>query len=175
MRRRRCSSTCNSSTRGLSRTAKCARCGGACGIGALFTDRPRRSSFEQQHEPGREAAVDFTDCRALGVTVAGSAFPHLLFHLVPSFSGWTWVSLAFGETFEALVAGVQGALWKLGGVPRVLRSDNLSAATHELKDAGGRSLTKRFRAVLEHDGLESTRIRPGESHETASSRGPTAS
>ncbi len=126
---------------------------------------PKEVFFEQQHEPGREAAVDFTDCRALGVSIAGSAFPHLLFHLVLSFSGWTWVSLAFGETFEALVAGVQGALWELGGVPRVLRSDNLSAATHELRDTGGRSLTKRFRAVLEHYGLESTRIRPGESHE----------
>jgi hypothetical protein len=36
------------------------------------------------------------------------------------------VAIAFGETFEALVAGVQGALWALGGVPAVLRSDNLS-------------------------------------------------
>lgn len=35
--------------------------------------------------------------------------------------------MAFGETFEALVAGVQGALWALGGVADVLRSDNLSA------------------------------------------------
>ena len=41
--------------------------------------------------------------------------------------------LAFGETFEALVSGIQGALWSLGGVPQVLRSDNLSAATHELR------------------------------------------
>ncbi len=126
---------------------------------------PKEVFFEQTHEPGREAAVDFTDCSALGVTVAGRAFPHLLFHFVLTFSGWTWVTLAFGETFEALVAGLQGALWKLGCVPRVLRSDNLSAATHELKGSGGRSLTTRFKAVLDHYGLSSSRIRPGESHE----------
>lgn len=125
---------------------------------------PREVFFEQEHEPGREAAVDFTDCNHLGVHVGGLPFPHLLFHFVLTFSGWTYVALAFGETFEALVAGVQGALWKLGGVPRVLRSDNLSAATHELKE-GGRSLTRRFKDVLDHYGLASTRIRPGESHE----------
>lgn len=121
--------------------------------------------FEQVPELGREAAVDFTNCNELGVTIAGRAFPHLLFHFVLSFSGWTWVMLAFSETFEALVRGVQQALWALGGVPAVLRSDNLSAATHELKESGGRSLTARFKAVLDHYGMVSTRINPGESHE----------
>jgi Mu transposase-like protein len=120
--------------------------------------------FQQTHEPGREASIDFTHADDLGVTIAGEVFEHLLFHFVLSFSGWTWLGLAFAETYEALVAGVQGALWELGGAPRVLRSDNLSAATHELRD-GGRSLTKRFKAVLDHYGMTSTRIRPGESHE----------
>jgi hypothetical protein len=49
-------------------------------------------------------------------------------------------------------------------VPHVLRSDNLSAATHELRD-GGRSLTERFAAVIEHYGMRSTRIMPGEAHQ----------
>jgi hypothetical protein len=121
--------------------------------------------FEQQHVPGREAAVDFTHATDLGVTIAGRSLRHLLFQLVLSFSGWRWVTLAFGETFEALVAGVQGALWELGGVTEVLRSDNLSAATHELRQSAGRALNDRFRAVLDHYGMISTRIRPGESHE----------
>ncbi len=64
------------------------------------------------------------------MTITGVPFPHLLFEFVLSYSHWTWVSVAFGETFEALVAGVQGALWALGGVPEILRSDNLSTATH---------------------------------------------
>jgi hypothetical protein len=121
--------------------------------------------FEQKHVVGREASIDFTHCEELGVTIAGQPFPHLLFEFVLSFSKWLWACVAFAETFEALVGGVQGALWELGGVPLVLRSDNLSAATHELKLTGGRTLTVRFRGVLDHYDLRSTRIQPGESHE----------
>src|SRR5215207_878486 len=121
--------------------------------------------FEQVAVPGREAAIDFTHGTDLGVTIAGEPLPHLLFEFVLSYSGWRWVAVAFGETFEALVAGLQGAVWALGGVPAVLRSDNLSAATHELKLSGGRALTPRFRAVLEHYGMRSSRITPGRAHE----------
>jgi hypothetical protein len=121
--------------------------------------------FEQVAVPGREAAIDFTHASDLAITIGGEAFPHLLFEFVLSYSGWTWVAVALGETFEALTAGVQGAVWALGGVPAVLRSDNLSAATHELKRSSGRDLTTRFRAVLEHYGLRSSRITPGRAHE----------
>lgn len=121
--------------------------------------------FEQVAVPGREAAIDFTHASELGVTIAGDPFPHLLFEFVLSYSHWTWVAVAFGETFEALAAGVQGALWALGGVPDILRSDNLSAATHELKASSGRDLTPRFRAVLDHYGMRSSRITPGKAHE----------
>ena len=121
--------------------------------------------FEQVHPPGREAAIDFTHATALGVTILGELLTHLLFHFRLSFSKWTWCTIAFGETYEALVAGVQGAVWELGGVPAVLRHDNLSAATHELKKSGGRALTQRFKDVLDHYGMESTRIRAGKSNE----------
>ena len=121
--------------------------------------------FEQTAVPGREGALDFTDASSLGVTIQGEPFPHLLFEWVLSFSGWTYVALAASETFEALVAGLQGAMWTLGAVPTVIRHDNLSAATHELKRSGGRQLTERFRGVLEHYGLRSSRIQPGEAHE----------
>jgi len=121
--------------------------------------------FEQDHPPGREAALDFTHATELGVTIAGAPFEHLFFVFRLSFSRWTWVDLAYGETYEALVQGLQGALWDLGGVPMVARSDNMSAATHELKRTGGRQLTSRFKAVLDHYDVQSTRIRPGKSHE----------
>jgi transposase InsO family protein len=120
--------------------------------------------FEQEHVAGREAAIDFTECTSLRVTIAGRVFAHLLFQFILSFSKWRSVSLAFSETFEALVAGLQRALWELGGVPSVLRSDNLSAATHELP-SGGRELNRRFQAVLDHYGVRSTRIEPGKSHQ----------
>ena len=126
---------------------------------------PKEVFFEQEHVPGREAAFDFTDGTELGITIAGQLFVHLLFELVLTYSGWTWICLAFAETYEAMAAGIQGALWDLRGVPLVLRSDNLSAATHELKQTGGRSLTRRYQALLDHYDMTSTRIQPGESHE----------
>ncbi len=81
-----------------------------------------------------------------------------------TFSRWRSVTLAFSETFEALVGGLQDAFWRLGGVPEVLRSDNLSAATHELPK-GGRELNQRFAGVLDHYQLRSTRIEPGKSNQ----------
>jgi hypothetical protein len=120
--------------------------------------------FEQRHEAGREGSFDFTDASELRVTVAGEVFAHLLFQFVLSFSKWRWVGLAFSETFEALVRGLQGAVWDLGGAPRVWRSDNLSAATHQIV-GGGRALNRRFADVLSHYGARSTRIEPGESHQ----------
>jgi len=125
----------------------------------------REVYFEQEAVPGREAQLDFTHASALEVTIADEPFAHMLFELLLRFSGWRFVEIAYGETYEALVSGLQGALWELGGVPEVARSDNLSAATHELKKTGGRALNERFAAVLAHYGLRSTRIRPGQSHE----------
>lgn len=121
--------------------------------------------FPQEHPPGREAAYDFTNCDELGVTICGAPFAHLLFELVLSFSGWRWPTVALSESYEALLLGVQEALWRLGGVVEVLRSDNLSAATHELALSGGRALTRRYRALLDHYGLRSTRIFPRKAHE----------
>ncbi len=126
---------------------------------------PREVYFEQEAIPGREAQLDFTHAKSLGVTIAGEPFDHLLFEFLLRFSGWRFVQLAYGETYEALVDGIQNALWRLGGVVEVARSDNLSAATHELKKARGRALNERFAAILAHYGMRSTRIRPGQSHE----------
>ena len=121
--------------------------------------------FPQGHPPGREGCFDFTHAKELGVTIRGELLDHLLFEFVLSFSGWTWARLAYSETFEALSLSLQGALWELGGCPEVARSDNLSAATHELRLTGGRALTRRYRDLLDNYGMRSTRIRPGESHE----------
>ena len=121
--------------------------------------------FQQEHPPGREAQVDFTHCGELGVTIGGEPFSHLLFHLVLSHSGWSYAEVCFGETFGALVHGLQAALWELGGVPQVVRTDNLSAATHDLKNSRGRTMNPRYEAVLAHYGVEATRTNPRSSHE----------
>jgi hypothetical protein len=121
--------------------------------------------FPQEHVAGRMGSIDFTHADDLRVTIAGAAFAHLFFELVLAFSGLRFVQLAFGETFEALLSGLQGAFFAVGGVPEILRLDNLSAATHELKGTGGRALTTRFAAVADHYGFTASRIRPGEAHE----------
>jgi transposase InsO family protein len=84
---------------------------------------------------------------------------------VLSFSGWRWPLVVFSENFETLSTAVQGALWELGGAAEVLRSDNLSAATHQLYGARGRVLTKRYRELLDHYGMRASPITPGHAHE----------
>ena len=44
--------------------------------------------FRQEHEPGRLGLSDFTDTSALGVTVAGVALDHRLYHFRLAFSGF---------------------------------------------------------------------------------------
>ena len=121
--------------------------------------------FPQEHPPGREAQFDFTHGSALGVTVAGEPYPHLLFQLILSHSGWRYAEVTAGETFLALKQGMQNAFWALGGVPEVVRSDNTSAATHEMKRSRGRALNDNYAALLDHYGVRSTRINRGKSHE----------
>ncbi len=126
---------------------------------------PKEVFFEQIHELGREAAADFTHCGGLGVTIAGAPFDHLLFNLVLSASKRTGTMIAYSESFEALSAGLERAFKVIGGVTRVLRTDNLTAATHDLRGSRGRALNERFRGVLEHFDLELSLITPGRAHE----------
>lgn len=125
----------------------------------------REVYFAQAHRPGEQSQSDFTDMRSLGVTIAGVPFAHLVYHFVLTYSNWESVSLCFTETFEALSEGMQEALWRLGGVPEEHRTDNLSAATHELSKSRGRGLTVRYREVLGHYGLRGSKNTPGRAHE----------
>jgi transposase InsO family protein len=49
-----------------------------------------------------------------------------------------------GESFVALVEGLQNALWALGGVPQQHRSDSLSAAFRNLAREAQDDLTRRY-------------------------------
>lgn len=125
----------------------------------------REVFFAQVHVPGEQAQSDFTDMRELAITIAGEPFAHLLYHCVFTYSNWEAVSICPSESFESLSAGLQGALWRFGGVPREHRTDNLSAATHDLPDSRGRDFTVRYRELLDHYGLRATRNFPGNAHE----------
>ena len=126
---------------------------------------PKEVYFPQVHRPGEMGQSDFTDMRELAVTIAGERFPHLLYHFVLTYSNWEAVMICPSESFESLSAGVQGALWKLGAVPQVHRTDNLSAATHELAETRGRDFTKRYQRLLDHYRMRGSRNFPGNAHE----------
>ena len=121
--------------------------------------------FPQDHPPGREAQIDFTHGSARRVTIAGEHYPHLLFQLFLSHSGWRSAEVSAGETFLALEQGLQNALLTLDGVPEVVRSDNAAALTHEIRRSLARALNDNCAALLDHYGLRSTRINRGKSHE----------
>ena len=125
----------------------------------------REVFFPQSHIPGEQAQSDFTDMRQLEVMIAGRLFPHLLYHFVLTYSNWESVSICPSESFESLSAGMQSALWRLGGAPLEHRTDNLSAATHELPESRGRDFTERYRELIDHYGLRASRNFPGNAHE----------
>jgi hypothetical protein len=85
--------------------------------------------FPQEHAPAHRGLSDFTAMGKLCVTIAGTAFAHILFHFVLAFSRWEHVEVVEGgESFEALSKGLQNALWQAGGAPQEHRTDSLSAA-----------------------------------------------
>lgn len=131
--------------------------------------REREAFFAQEHPPGRQGLSDFTDASDLGVTIAGMPFAHRLYQFALAHSGWRSADVVDGgESFAALSAGMQNALWRLGGAPEEHRTDSLSAAFKNLSDLEKREWTKRYWALCLHYGMRPSRNNPGESHENGS-------
>lgn len=124
--------------------------------------------FEQDRQPGQQCQSDFTHMASLEVTIQGETFKHLLYHFVLPYSRWEHVEIAASESFEALAEGLQESLWALGGVPREHRTDNLSAATHELRKTGGREYNQVYVEFLEYYSMEPSRNHPGAAHQNGS-------
>src|SRR6202790_3032586 len=125
--------------------------------------------FRQEHAPGRLGLSDFTDTSALGITIAGVALAHRLYHFRLAFSGFEHAHVVLGgESFVALAEGLQNALWTLGGVPEQHRSDSLSAAFRNLDADAKEYLTQRYEALCGHYGMTPTRNNPGVAHENGS-------
>lgn len=125
----------------------------------------REVIFPQVHQPGISAQSDFTDMSSLGVTLGGISFPHLVFHLVLTYSNVEAVRICLSESFESLSEGLESCLWQLGGVPREHRTDHLSAAIRPLDVEGKAQATARYMALMAHYGLEPTTNNVGEAHE----------
>ena len=126
----------------------------------------REVIFRQAHAPGRMALSDFTDCGDLGVTIAGAALAHRLYHFRLAWSGFAHAHVILGgESYVALAQGLQNALWALGGVPVEHRSDSLSAAFRNLTADARGDLTLRYDALCAHYGMVPTRNNRGVAHE----------
>jgi len=119
--------------------------------------------FPQEYTPGVLCESDFTHMTALGVTIGGQSFGHLLYHFVLTYSNWETGSICFSESFESLSAGLQDVLWELGGVPRDHRSDRMSAAIHS--GCKAEEFTQRYRALLEYYSLKGQMIQAGKANE----------
>ena len=84
-------------------------------------------------------------------------FP-LLYHFVLTYSNWETGTICFSESFESLSEGLQNALWELGGVPELHRTDQLSAAVQ--KPDHPEEFTQRYRALVYHYGLLGHKTQP---------------
>lgn len=115
---------------------------------------------------GRLGLSNFTVADDLEVRIGGVAFAHSLYQFALVHSGWRQVTvLVGGESFTALSAGLQAALWRLGGVPEEHHTDSLSAAFNNLAEQ--KELTRRYDDLCRHR-MRASRCNPDQSHENGS-------
>ena len=119
--------------------------------------------FPQKHYPGELCASDFTHMSQPGITIRGELFKHLIYHFVLTYSNWEAFTICCSESFESLSAGLQNALWELGGVPARHRSDRMSAAVN--KDCNPETFTRNYRSLLRHYGITPERTNVRAAHE----------
>jgi hypothetical protein len=119
--------------------------------------------FVQEHRAGELCESDFTHLSDLGVTIAGEPFAHMLYHFVLTYSNWETGTICHSESFTSLSEGLQNALWELGGVPRLHRTDRMTSAVNNLTEQG--EFQKNYQALLRHYGLEGRKIQTGQPNE----------
>lgn len=119
--------------------------------------------FPQAHHPGVLCESDMTWMNRMEVTIAREPFDHLFFHFTLPYSNWETGQVCVSESFESISEGLQAALWELGGVPRVHRTDRMSTAVKNTRNPV--EFTARYEALLRHYGLESAKINRASPHE----------
>ena len=119
--------------------------------------------FTQVHIAGQLAQSDFTHMNKLGISIGGRPFDHLIYHFVLTYSNWETGSICFSESFESLSEGLQNALWELGGVPEMHRTDCLTTAVQ--KTSHPDEFTLRYQDLLDHYSLKGCKTNPNSPHE----------
>jgi len=115
--------------------------------------------FPQVYTPGEWCESDFTRMKSLGITINGIPFDHMLYHFVLCYSNWEAGTICFSESYESLSAGLQNALWKLGGVAKYHRTDNLRSAVNLVGNP--EVFTENYQGLARHYGFESRKIQSG--------------
>jgi hypothetical protein len=87
----------------------------------------------------------------------------MVYHFVLTYSNWEAGTICSSESYESLAEGLQNALWLLGGVPQLHRTDRMSAAV----PPGGshEEFTQRYSSLLRHYGLQAQAINVRQAHE----------
>ncbi len=124
---------------------------------------PKEVFFPQVHKPGQLCQSDFTHMNELEITIGGLFFDHMIYHFVLTYSNWETGTICFSESFESLSQGLQNALWNLGGVARMHRTDCLTTAVN--KAGHPETFTRRYRDLLNHYGLKGCKTNPNSPHE----------
>lgn len=126
--------------------------------------------FRQNHPPGQQAQVDFTEFSMkndpLMICIGGNPMTFKLLHVRFCFSGWSYAQVILGgESFTALTTGVAAAFERRGGVPAELRTDSLSAAYKNLSKSDQEDLTELFDEFCKRYEMKPTRNNRGVAHE----------
>jgi len=88
----------------------------------------------QEHRAGELCASGFTHMTELGITIGGEPFAHRVYHFVLPYSNWEARTICASESFVSLSEGLENALWELGGVPLLHRTDRMTAAVNNLSE-----------------------------------------
>lgn len=118
----------------------------------------REVFFPQIYKPGEWCESDFTRMNKLEITICGVPFPHMLYHFVLCLSNWETVTVCFSESYESLSAGIQNALWKLGGIPRYHKTDSLTCAVNKV--GSPEEFTANYQGLADHYGFTSCKTQP---------------
>jgi transposase InsO family protein len=128
---------------------------------ALYDQRTDHTVFfPQQHRPGEALQTDFTHIRSLAITIGGEPLTALLCQVVLPYSNWQWATRCQGESFLALKAGIQAAVFRLGKVAQWHQTDNSTGATHRIS-SGGRGFNRDYLDLMDHLGMKPRTIAVG--------------
>jgi transposase len=112
----------------------------------------------QHHEPGAEGEVDWGEALAM---IDGQPVTVHLFQLRLCFSGAAFAAVFLHQTQQAFLEGHADAFEFLGGVPALLRYDNLTSAVKQVLKGRRRVESDRLIALRSHYLFDSMFTRVG--------------